>query len=40
MREKVQKATDHPSVEASGRAEKTAGKVANWTGRAEKAVGE
>jgi uncharacterized protein YjbJ (UPF0337 family) len=40
IKEKVGKATNDPNLEASGEAEKNVGKVQNWIGRAEKAVGE
>ncbi len=40
IREEVGKATTDPKVELSGKAEKTAGKIQKWIGRAEKAVGE
>jgi uncharacterized protein YjbJ (UPF0337 family) len=32
--------TNNPNLEAEGRAEKNAGKVQNWVGKVEKAVGE
>jgi uncharacterized protein YjbJ (UPF0337 family) len=40
VKEKVGKATNNPDLEVSGEAEKNAGKVQKWIGRAEKAVGE
>jgi len=40
IKEQVGKATKDPDLEASGKAEKNAGKVQNWIGRAEKLVGE
>ncbi|HZW94102.1 MAG TPA: CsbD family protein [Candidatus Eremiobacteraceae bacterium] len=40
IKEKVGKATNDPDLEVSGNAEKKAGKVQEWIGRAEKAVGE
>ncbi|MGA7294195.1 MAG: CsbD family protein [Terriglobales bacterium] len=40
VKEEVGKATNDPDLEISGEAEKNAGKVQNWVGRAEKAVGE
>jgi uncharacterized protein YjbJ (UPF0337 family) len=40
VKEEVGKATNDPDLEVSGEAEKNAGKVQNWIGRAEKAVGE
>jgi len=40
IREEVGKATGDPDLEASGKAEKKAGKVQNLIGRVEKAVGE
>jgi uncharacterized protein YjbJ (UPF0337 family) len=39
IKEEIGKATDDPDLEVSGEAEKNAGKVQNWIGRAEKAVG-
>ena len=40
IKEEVRKVTNDPDLEVSGEAEKNAGKVQNWIGRAEKAVGE
>jgi len=40
VKEEAGKATNDPDLEVSGEAEKNAGKVQNWIGRAEKAVGE
>ena len=40
VKEEVGKATNNPDLEASGEAEKNVGKVQNWIGRTEKAVGE
>jgi uncharacterized protein YjbJ (UPF0337 family) len=40
IKEKIGKATNNPDLEVSGNAEKNAGKVQKWIGRAEKAVGE
>ncbi|MGA9497389.1 MAG: CsbD family protein [Terriglobales bacterium] len=40
IKEGIGKATNDPNLEISGEAEKNAGKVQNWIGRAEKAVGE
>jgi uncharacterized protein YjbJ (UPF0337 family) len=40
VKEKLGKATNDPDLEVSGEAEKNAGKVQKWIGRAEKAVGE
>jgi uncharacterized protein YjbJ (UPF0337 family) len=40
IKEEVGKATNDPDLEVSGNAEKKAGKVQKWIGRAEKAVGE
>ena len=40
IKEKVGELTNNPDLEADGRAEKNAGKVQNWIGRAEKAIGE
>ena len=39
IKEQVGKATNDPDLEVSGNAEKKAGKVQSWIGRAEKAVG-
>jgi uncharacterized protein YjbJ (UPF0337 family) len=40
IKEQVGKATNDRNLEASGKAEKKAGKIQKWIGRAEKAVGE
>jgi uncharacterized protein YjbJ (UPF0337 family) len=40
IKEEVGKATNDPNLEVSGKAEKKAGKLQKWIGRAEKAVGE
>ena len=40
IKEKVGKVTNDPDLEVSGKTEKKAGKVQEWIGRAEKAVGE
>jgi uncharacterized protein YjbJ (UPF0337 family) len=40
IKKEVGKATNNPDLEVSGKAEEKAGKVQNWIGRAEKAVGE
>ncbi len=40
VKEEIGKATNDPDLEVAGNAEKNAGKVQNWIGRAEKAVGE
>ena len=40
IKEKVGELTRTPDLEADGRAEKNAGKVQNWVGKVEKAVGE
>jgi len=40
IKEEVGKATNDSDLEVAGDAEKKAGKVQNWIGRAEKAVGE
>jgi uncharacterized protein YjbJ (UPF0337 family) len=40
IKEEAGKATNKPDLEASGNVEKKAGKVQEWIGRAEKAVGE
>jgi len=40
IKEKVGELTRSPDLEADGRAEKNAGKVRNWVGKVEKAVGE
>jgi uncharacterized protein YjbJ (UPF0337 family) len=40
IKQKVGELTNKPDLEAEGRAEKNAGKVQNWVGKVEKAVGE
>ncbi len=40
IKEEVGKATNDPNLEISGKAERKAGKVQKWIGRAEEAVGE
>jgi uncharacterized protein YjbJ (UPF0337 family) len=40
IKEKVGELTNNFDLEAEGRAEKNAGKVQNWIGKVEKAVGE
>jgi uncharacterized protein YjbJ (UPF0337 family) len=40
IKENVGKLTKNPDLEAEGRAEKNAGKVQNWVGKVEKAVGQ
>jgi len=40
IKEKVGELTRNPDLEADGRAEKNGGKVQNWVGKVEKAVGE
>jgi uncharacterized protein YjbJ (UPF0337 family) len=40
IKKEVGKATNDPNLEVSGDAEKKAGKVQEWIGRAEKAVKE
>jgi uncharacterized protein YjbJ (UPF0337 family) len=40
IKEEIGKATNDPDLEATGNAEKKAGKVQKWIGQAEKAVGE
>ena len=40
IKQKVGELTKNPNLEAEGRAEKNAGKVQNWVGKVEKAVGE
>jgi uncharacterized protein YjbJ (UPF0337 family) len=40
IKEEIGKATNDPDLEATGNAEKKAGKVQQWIGQAEKAVGE
>ncbi len=40
IKEKVGKITNNPDLEADGRTEKNAGKVQNWIGKVEKAVGQ
>ncbi len=40
VKETIGGLTKEPDLEADGRAEKNAGKVQNWIGKVEKAVGE
>ena len=40
IKEKVGELTKNPDLEAEGRAEENAGKVQNWVGKVEKAVGK
>ena len=40
IKEAVGQLTKDPDLEAEGKAEKNAGKVQNWVGKVEKAVGE
>ena len=40
LKEKIGELTRNPDLEVDGRAEKNAGKVQNWVGKVEKAVGE
>jgi uncharacterized protein YjbJ (UPF0337 family) len=40
VKEEIGKATNDPNLEDSGNAEKNAGKVQNWIGKVEKAVGK
>jgi uncharacterized protein YjbJ (UPF0337 family) len=40
VKEEVGDITNDPDLEADGRAEKNAGKVQNWIGKVEKAVGQ
>ena len=40
VKEKVGDLTNNPDLEAEGRVEKNAGKVQNWIGKVEKAVGQ
>ena len=40
IKQTVGELTNDPNLEANGRAEKNAGKVQNWVGHVEKAVGE
>ena len=40
IKEKVGELTKNPDLEAEGRTEKNAGKVQNWVGKVEKAVGK
>jgi len=40
LKEKVGDIINNPDLEAEGRAEKNAGKVQNWIGKVEKAVGQ
>ena len=40
IKQKAGELTKNPDLEAEGRAEKNAGKVQNWVGKVEKAVGK
>ena len=40
IKEEIGKVTNKPDLEDSGNVEKNAGKVQDWIGRVEKAVGE
>ncbi len=40
IKQKVGELAKNPDLEAEGRAEKDAGKVQNWVGKVEKAVGK
>ena len=40
VKEEIGKVTNRPNLEDSGNAEKNAGKVQEWIGNVEKAVGE
>ena len=40
IKQTIGQLTKDPNLEAEGRAEKNAGKVQNWVGKVEKAVGE
>ena len=40
IKEKVGELINNPDLEAEGRAEKNAGKVQNWVGKVEKAIGQ
>lgn len=40
IKETIGKATDDPELEADGNSEKNAGKVQNWIGKVEKAIGQ
>ena len=40
VKQTIGELTKNPDLEADGRAEKNAGKVQNWIGKVEKAVGE
>ena len=40
LKEKIGELTRNPDLEVDGRAEKNAGKVQNWVGKVEKAVGK
>ena len=40
IKEAIGKATDDSELEADGNAEKNAGKVQNWIGKVEKAIGQ
>jgi uncharacterized protein YjbJ (UPF0337 family) len=40
IKQTIGELTKNPDLEAEGRAEKNTGKVQNWVGKVEKAVGE
>lgn len=40
IKEKAGELTGNPELEADGKAEKNAGKILNWVGKIEKAVGQ
>jgi uncharacterized protein YjbJ (UPF0337 family) len=40
VKEEVGKAANDPDLEVAGQTEKNTGKVQNWIGRAEKAIGK
>jgi uncharacterized protein YjbJ (UPF0337 family) len=40
IKQTIGELTKNPDLEAEGRAEKDAGKVQNWVGKVEKAVGK
>jgi uncharacterized protein YjbJ (UPF0337 family) len=40
IKQKVGELTNDPDLESEGRAETSAGKVQNWVGKVERAVGE
>lgn len=40
IKQTIGELTKNPDLEADGRAEKDAGKVQNWVGKVEKAVGK